>query len=218
MDSLAIVLIPLAIGFALSPVSLLELILVLFSTRRTVNTIVFIALLLPLTAVGVLLGALGANATDDSSGSTSTGTAIVLVALGALLLLLGLQNWRNRADRSEPAVLKSVQSMGPGAVAVLVPGATLLNPKNLVLLVAAGEVISTRSSGGSAVLAGALFVLAATLPYTITAGYSLAGGATAERHLGTARTWLVAHNRLIIAIVCGLLGLVLVAKGVGALV
>ena len=91
-----------------------------------------------------------------------------------------------------------------------------VNPKNLVLLLAAGQAIGASDSG-SKVLLVAGFVLIATLPYTGAAAYALLGGEAANARLDRARAWLVAHNRLIMAIVLGLLGLVLIAKGVAAL-
>jgi uncharacterized protein involved in response to NO len=48
----------------------------------------------------------------------------VFVVLGGLLLLVGVQNWRNRRDTSEPPVLASIAGMGPASVAFLTLGAT----------------------------------------------------------------------------------------------
>jgi len=209
-------LIPAAIGIALSPVPLVELILVIFSRRRVPNTVAFVLTVIVLSAAAVAMGAAGENATESSSSQTSTGMAIALVALGLVLLLVGVKNWRNRADTSEPKVFATISGMGPAAAAFLALGATFVNPKNLVLLIAAGQTIGATTSG-SKLLIGGVFVLFATLPYTGAAAYALLGGASANRNLDRARAWLVAHNRLIMGIVCGLLGALLVAKGVGAL-
>ena len=57
----------------------------------------------------------------------------------------------------------------------------------------------------------------ATAPYTLAAGYALLGGERANVNLDRARAWLVAHNRLIMGVICTLLGLLLVVKGVTAL-
>jgi hypothetical protein len=56
-----------------------------------------------------------------------------------------------------------------------------VNPKNLVLLLAAGQAIGAATSG-SKILLGAVFVLLATAPYTLAAGYALIGGASANRN------------------------------------
>lgn len=206
-----------AFAFALSPIPLLELILVVMSKRRTVNSIAFVAALAVLSGVGVAIGAVGQKATSDDSGTSTTGGVLVLV-LGLALLAVGLQNWRNRADTSEPAVLSKISDMGPAAVAFLALGATVLNPKNLVLLVAAGQTIAAADvSSGAAVAVGAVFVAVATLPYTLTAAYAVFGGDGAVVRLDALRTWLVQRNRLIMGVVAGLLGLLLVAKAAPAL-
>lgn len=206
-----------AIAFTLSPISIIELILVLFSNRRTVNAIAFVGALVSLSAVGVAMGYAGQQAGGGGEGETSTGVAIVFLVLGLALLALGVQNWRNRADTSEPAVMGTIGKMGPAPVAFLALGATLLNPKNLVLLLAAGQTIASAASGGDAVVAGAVFVALATLPYTGAAGYAVFGGDAARQRLDGVRQWLIAHNRTIVGIVATLIGVVLAAKGVAAL-
>jgi hypothetical protein len=56
------------------------------------------------------------------------------------------RNWRNRDDQTAPAVFETIAKMGPGAVFVLALGATLLNPKNLILLLSAGTQTGARQS------------------------------------------------------------------------
>ena len=207
-------LLPLAIGLALSPVPIVELILVLFSRRRTLNTIVFVSCLLLLSAAALIAGAAGGAAASDSGTGTSPVVGAVFAGLGALLLVMGVRNWRNRADTSEPAVLGSIAGMGPAAVAILTLGATWLNPKNLVLLLSAGQQVGSTDRPW---LWGALFLLVATAPYTLASGYSLFGGNAAQQRLDGLRVWLVARNRLIMGIICTVLGLLLLARGLAAL-
>ena len=209
-------LIPAAIGLALSPVPIIELILVLFSRRRVANTVAFVLALIVLTIAAVALGAAGQSATQSSPGKTSAGMAIALVVLALLLLIVGAENWRNRADTSEPKAFQTIAGMGPAAAAFLALGATFVNPKNLVLLLAAGQTIGAATSG-SKILLGCVFVLFATAPYTLAAGYALIGGPAANRKLDRARAWLVARNRLIMGVICLLLGPLLFVKGVAAL-
>jgi uncharacterized protein involved in response to NO len=209
-------LVPTAIGVALSPAPIVELILVLFSRRRVVNSVAFVLVLLAMTGAALALGALGQQAASGSGGGTSRGTGIVLAVFGALLLLLAWRNWQSRGDRSEPKVFSTISGMGPAAAGFLAFGAVFVNPKNLVLLLAAGQTIGA-SDTGSTLLLGAAFVLLATLPYTLAAAYALLGGEAANARLDRWRAWLVAHNRLIMAVVLAVLGLVLLAKGVAAL-
>ena len=81
MTEVVAVLLPVAIGFAISPVPLIELILVLFSRRRVVNTIAFVVALLASTALAVFLGALGGDAAGgDDAGGPSTLTRVIVAA------------------------------------------------------------------------------------------------------------------------------------------
>jgi threonine/homoserine/homoserine lactone efflux protein len=163
------------------------------------------------------MGYAGQQAGGGGEGETSSGAAIVFLVLGLGLLALGVQNWRNRADTSEPAVMATTGKMGPAPVAFLALGATLVNPKNLVVLLAAGQAIASSTSGSSAVVVGAVFVLLATLPYTGAAGYAVLGGEGARARLDAVRQWLIAHNRAIVGIVATLIGMVLALKGLAAL-
>jgi threonine/homoserine/homoserine lactone efflux protein len=134
--------------------------------------------------------------------------------LGALLLGIGVVNWRNRADTSEPAMLSTIAGMGPAAVAFLTLGATWVNPKNLVLLITAGQQVGSTQQPW---LWGLLFLAVATLPYTAATGYALLGGPAAQQRLDRMRQWLVQRNRLIMGVVCTLLGVVLLSRGLSAL-
>jgi hypothetical protein len=209
-------LIPAALGIAISPVPIVELILVIFSRRRVPNTVAFVLTLIVLSAAAVAIGAAGEKATESSANHTSTAMAIVLLILGAVLLLVAVRNLQNRADTSEPKVLQKIAGMGPPAAAFLALGATFVNPKNLVLLIAAGQTIGAATSG-SRLLIGGVFLLIATAPYTFAAGYALIGGAPANRNLDRARAWLIAHNRMIMGVICMLLGALLVVKAIGVL-
>ena len=214
MTSVLLTLLPAAIGVAVSPAPLIELILVLFSQRRTVNAIAFVVTLWVATAVVLALGALGGQAADGGSSQPSATMGWIFALLGLVLVALGVKNWRNRADTSEPAVFATVSGMGPVPVAFLAFGAVALNPKNTVLLLAAGQTVGSTTSP---LLYALGFVLLATLPYWLAVGYALLGGQSAHNRLDRMRAWLVGHNRMLMGIICTLLGLVLLAKGISAI-
>ena len=138
----------------------------------------------------------------------------MFAGLGALLLVMGVRNWRNRADTTEPAVLGSIAEWGRPLSPSSPSGATWLNPKNLVLLLSAGQHVgSTDRPWVGARCSSSL----ATAPYTLASGYSLFGGHAAQQRLDGLRVWLVARNRLIMGIICTVLGLLLLARGLAAL-
>lgn len=206
-----------AIAFAVSPVTLIELILVLVSRKRVVNSIVLTVGIIVLAFVGVMIGVGGASAAGDTASGPSTTTAVIFVLLALALLGLAARNWQNRADSSQMAIFTKIGAMGPKSVLLLAPGATLVNPKNLIILLSAGQTIGSSASGAGTIVPAMVFVLIATSPFWASTLYALWGGAAAERRLDGLRVWLMAKNRLIMAVVLGVLGLVLLAKGVGGL-
>jgi len=207
-----------AIAFAISPVTLIELILVLGSKRRVVNSIVLTAGIIVSAFVGVMIGVGGAKAVGDTSSEPSRAAGVVFLAFAALLMAFAAWNWKKRADTSERAVFTKIGDMGPKAVLLLAPGATILNPKNLIILISAGQSIGSASSGAGIIVPALLFVVLATSPFWLATAYALWGGPSAEGHLDALPVWLMAKNRLIMAIVLGVLGVLLLAKGLSALI
>jgi hypothetical protein len=206
-----------AIGLAISPVGLAKMILVLFSRRRTVNAIAFVVALLAGSVVAILIGVIGGSAADDGPSGPSTITLFVLLALGLLLLGLSATNWRNRRDESAPKILTAIEEMGPMPVALLAVSSALVNPKNVVLLIAVGDIIIanwSRAAAGSVVVA---FVVVATLPYTAITAYALVGDAGATARLDALRDWLIRRNRLIVAIVAGIVGALMLLRALTGL-
>ena len=206
-----------AIGFAISPVTLIELTLVLVSKRRAINSIVLTVAIMALSFVGVMIGAGGAKAVGGTSTGPSRAVGAVFVLLAVLLLAVAAKNWQNRADASEMAIFGKIGAMGPKSVLLLAPGATVLNPKNLIILLGVGQMIGSSTSGAGVLVPALAFVLLATAPFWLATVYALWGGAAAQRRLDGLRGWLTEKNRLIMAVVLGVLGLVLLAKGLRAI-
>jgi hypothetical protein len=212
-------LIPAAIGVALSPTAIIELILVLLSRRARINGLVFVATLLLSFFVIPLVGAFVIDtATTDGSSQVSPAKGWVLVILGALLLLLAVRNFRNRHDTSEPKAFGAIAGMGPGAVFVLALGVGFFNPKNLAILLAAGaQAGASGQSTTQIVVALALFSVLATTPFIVAVGMRVFGGDHATERLTRLKGWLITHNRLIMAIVLAVLAAVLLAQGIPAI-
>jgi hypothetical protein len=208
-------LVPAAIGVALSPAALIELILVLFSKRARVNGLVFVVTLMVSIFAIAAIGAFAMKVTtDDSTDQPSTAKGIVLLVLGVLALLIAWRNWTRRTDTSVPKMFDTIANMGPGAVFVLAVGAVPLNPKNLVMVLAAGaQAAASGETTATVVTALVVFTLLAASPFLVAIGYVLIAGDGAQERLGVVRDWLMSHNRLIMAIVLGVLGVVIVGQG-----
>ena len=219
MNEVVVGLVSSAIGFAISPISLIQLILVVFSKRARVNGIVF---LLTLAVPLFLLPVLGATAVKAATGGTEGGGGSagvwIQLAFGAVLLLMAAMNLRKYNDTDAPKVFDTIQNMGPGAVFVLAIGVTLFNPKNLALLLSAGETMREASlETGQIVLVSALFTLLAMSPFLAVVGYQLLGGQAAERRLIAMKEALLRNNHKIMFWVTGVLGLVFVGRALPTL-
>lgn len=218
MWSVFVSLVPSAIGVSLSPIGIIELILVLFSRRARVNGVVFVLTLMVTVFAIPVVGAFAFDAvTDDSSDTPSTAKGVLLLVMGVVLMLVALRNWRNRADVSVPKVFDSIANMGPGPVFVLALGVTLFNPKNLIMLLAAGSQAGASGASQSEILVALLlFTLLATLPFIAAVAYILFGGETAKERLDGVREWLMTRNKMIMAVVLGLLAVALIGQGLTA--
>ena len=211
--------VPMAVGVMLSPAALIEFILVLLSRRARTNGLVFLAgtlvglVLVPLTASFVV----DTSATQTDTAPSSTRTWVFIV-LGALLLLLAVRKLRDHSEPTTPKVYDLIGNMGPWAVLALTPGVTVLNPKNIVLLIGVGGIIGAAGlSNSSTVVACVIFALFTAAPYIAAVVYLLAGGDRATARLEQGKAWLIARNRTILGWVFFVLGLYLVLQGLQGL-
>jgi hypothetical protein len=93
-----------------------------------------------------------------------------------------------------------------------------LNPKNLSLTVAAAVSVAQEglaAAGAAFVLA--LFVVLASLGIAVPVALYFLGGASAARALDDLRAWLNANNATVMAVLMLVIGVVLLAKGLGGL-
>jgi threonine/homoserine/homoserine lactone efflux protein len=210
-------LIPTALAFAVSPISLIELILVVFSRRARVNGIVFLlTVAVPTFVIPVLGATLVKNVSDGSGGGG--GSAWVKLVFGVLLLLLAVVNLRSYRKTDTPKVFDTIERMSPGAVFGLALGVTLANPKNLAVLLSAGETMREANVSAAQMLVGvAVFTFVAMLPYAAVIGYQRWGGEAAANRLAALKAGLLRNNHKIMFWICLLIGLMMTGRGLAAL-
>ncbi|MFI6446320.1 GAP family protein [Kitasatospora sp. NPDC050543] len=210
-----------AVGIALSPVPLIAMILMPATPRGRANGLAFsagwaLALAAVITAV-VLLGT-----GPDTPGPVPDWAWWLRLALGALLLLMGAGQWRDRPREGHvhgpPRWMQTVDRLTPARAVGLAGGLMAANPKNLVL--AAGGALSiatsTATAGGRAV-AVALMVLIGSLCTLLPLGVQLFGGDGSARVLGEWRAWMSAHNSAILIVVLVVLGAEYVGDAIAGL-
>ncbi|MEU3460720.1 GAP family protein [Streptomyces sp. NPDC006733] len=213
-----------AVGIAISPLPLIAVILMLATPKGRSNGIAFAAgwtvSLAVLVTVIVLAGS-GADAGQDD-GRPADWTFWLKLALGALFLVMGVQQWRGRPrgdhEAPQPRWMQVLDHVTPGKAAGLAAALAVANPKNLVLAVGGAVSIasSTAGSGGKAVAAG-LMVLIASLCATLPLAVYLFGGRRSATVLGEWKAWMSRHNSAIMTVVLVVLGTKYVGDAISGL-
>ena len=216
------VVLPFAVGVAISPVPIIAVILVLFSARARVNGPVFlIGWVVGVAVVSVavyLLSDAGDASTDDTASDTVSTTKLVF---GVLLLVLAVRHFRaqRRAEaKTEPKWMASIDSLTPvkaGGLGALLSG---LNPKNLALSLAAGASLAQIGATGADAVVGLLvFIIVASLSIAVPVGLYLFGGNRAAAVLDGWKGWLSTHNDAVMGTLFLVFGVVLLGQGLQTL-
>jgi threonine/homoserine/homoserine lactone efflux protein len=213
----------LAVVVSLSPVPIIAVVLMLGTPRARVNGPAFLlGWILGRTIVGaiVLVVVNQVGATEDEE--PAKWVSILKLALGALLLLVAVRQWRGRpqdgGEAKMPSWMQKIDHFTAGrsiAVAAVLAG---VNPKNLLLTVgAAAAIAETGIDAGEQAIALAVFVFVATLgPGAAVAIYFLLG-ARAKRILEEMKLWMAGHNAAIMAVICLVIGAKLIGDGISGL-
>jgi Sap, sulfolipid-1-addressing protein len=213
----------LAIGVALSPVPIIAVVLMLTTRRARVNGPLFVlGWLAGLAVVGAIVLSVSGPAGASSSGSPATWVSWVKVALGLLLLLLAVRQFRGRPKDGEQAHLPkwmaridNVRPLAACGLAALLAG---VNPKNLLLAVGgAASIAQTGISGGEQAIAYLVFALVAALGVGIPVGIYFALGPRAEKPLAHLKDWMGEHNAVIMSVLCLVIGVKLIGDAISGL-
>jgi threonine/homoserine/homoserine lactone efflux protein len=156
-----------------------------------------------------------------SEGSSSPVGAVIKLVLGAGMLLLGIRQWRGRpaagAEATMPTWMSAIDTMSAGKAFGLGFLLSAVNPKNLLMAMSAGVIIGSAGLPTGQVVTSVLVftVIAASTVLIPVIGYLSASARLAEP-LGHLRTWLVANNAAIMAVLLTVIGAVMVGKGIGS--
>ncbi len=212
---------PAAVAVALSPIPIVAVILMLGTPRARTNGPAFaVGWILGMSAVmAIVLLVLGG--TDSASGaqtSVSWGT----LALGVLLLALGVRQWQKRPRRGEDAPLPSwttsVDAFTPWKA--LATGAVLsgVNPKNFALTAAAAGAIAVAGlEGATEFWAAAIFVAIASCGVVGLVLASLVAHDRVSQPLAAIRDYMTTHNAVIMTVILVLLGAKLIGDALPGL-
>jgi hypothetical protein len=213
----------LAIGVALSPVPIIAVVLMLTSRRARVNGPLFVlGWLAGLAVIGAIVLSIAGPAGASSSGSPATWVSWLKVALGLLLLLVAVRQFRARPKDGAQAPLPKwmariddIRPLGACGIAALLSG---VNPKNLLLAVGgAASIAQTGISGGQQAVAYLVFALVGTLGVGIPVGMYFALGPRADKLLGGLKDWMGEHNAVIMSVLCLVIGVKLIGDAISGL-
>jgi threonine/homoserine/homoserine lactone efflux protein len=216
-------LIPLAVAVAISPISIIAVILMLFAHHASGTVAGFLLGWVVGILVAVVVFVLIAGAFNlGSAGQPSPGVSWLKLILGVGLILLGLREWQHRprpgqaADR--PGWMSAVDKLTAERAARLGLALAVVNPKNLAMAIAAGVAIAVGHLGvGQQVIAIAVFtVVAVSTVAAPVIAYALAA-ARVRAPLDRLKTWLAEHTADVLGAVLVLVGAVLVGRGIGGM-
>jgi threonine/homoserine/homoserine lactone efflux protein len=214
---------PYGVGVALSPVPIIAVVLMLATPQGRINGPAFLAgWIVGIAVLGtiVLLAASGASASDH--GAPATWVSIVKIVLGVLLLALAAKQWRGRprgdAEPELPAWMKTIDTFTPVKSIGMAVLLSAINPKNLLLVVAAAAAIAqTGASTVDQAVALAVFILIATLGVGAPVAIFFLMGARATKILGELHEWMARENATIMAVICLIIGAKLIGDAIAGL-
>ncbi len=214
---------PLAVGVALSPVPIIAVILMLVTPRARSNGPAFVVgWLLGLALVGAIALLVAGPSDASENGQPATWVDVLKLVLGTLLLLVALKQWRGRPHEGDEAAtpkwMGAIEGFSPPKA--LAAGAVLAgaNPKNLLLAIAAAASIAqTGIPGGEQAVAYAIFALVGTIGVGAPVVILFALGDRAGPILERLKMWMGAHNAVIMAVLCFVIGAKLIGDAIAGL-
>ncbi len=155
--------------------------------------------------------------TDNSEPSDTTGW--IKLVLGVLLLAVGVRQWRARPgpddDVPVPGWMAKIDELKPGAAFGLGFVLSALNPKNLLLAIAAGVSIGALAlSSGETVGAVVVFTLIAAITVLVPVIGYLIAGRRLDPTLDHAKAWLIGNNTAVMAVLFVVFGVSLLGDAI----
>jgi threonine/homoserine/homoserine lactone efflux protein len=211
---------PLAVAIAIFPVPIIAVVLVLGSDRGQAKGQAFVlAWGVGLAAVGAIVLVFAGAVDASDAGEPAPWVNVVLLGLGLVLLALAVRQWRGRPRAGEetpaPGWMRTVDEFTIAKAAGAGFALTALNPKNVLLTVAAGaEIADVGLPAGQQVALLVAFVIVASVGVLTPLVLALALGERSQDLLDGLRRWMARYNAAIMAVLFVLIGAKLIGDAV----
>jgi threonine/homoserine/homoserine lactone efflux protein len=211
------------VGVAISPVPIIAVVLMLATPKGRVNGPAFLlGWVAGLAVLGTIVLLVAGGASASKHGTPATWVSILKIALGVLLWLLAVRQWRGRPHGEEepqlPGWMKSIDTFTPARSIAMAVALSAINPKNLLLVVgAAAAIAQTGASALSQAVALAVFVVIATLGVGAPVVIYFVMGDRGDSILKGLHDWMARENATIMAVICLIIGAKLVGDAITAL-
>jgi len=214
-------LLPLAVAVAISPLPIIAAILMLLSARARSTSLGFLLGWLAGIIVAVVVFTLLGSLIEPGDDGPKPVAGVIKIVLGVLLLLLAVGQWRKRPKPGEqpalPKWMAAIDTITPVASLGLGFLLAAVNPKNLMMAVAAGVTVGGSTlSGGLDVAAIAIYVVIAASTVAIPVVAFLIAANRLRPALDALRVWLLANNATVMAVLLLVLGVANIGKGIGS--
>jgi threonine/homoserine/homoserine lactone efflux protein len=210
----------LGLAGAVSPIAIVVCIALLSSRRPLVNAVAYVAgITTVLAAVGAFaLAVFGPGSASDAESSEIVNT--IELTLGVLLLLFAAKQALGEADPDAPPPgwMAMLERLGPARAYAFGLIVEATNIKRLAIYLAGlSEITRSDVTVFQSVLSLVIFglLLEAGLIAPVIVYATIPGRSTAI--LDDARRWLLTYNSRILAVIFGLIGAVLVERGLSGL-
>jgi threonine/homoserine/homoserine lactone efflux protein len=210
----------LAIAAAISPFPIIGVVLMLVTPRARTNGPIYVAgWLLGLAVLGTIGLTVASSAGASDHGSPSTTANVVQIVLGTALLIFAVRQWLKRpkpgSEPAMPAWMSRVDDFTPSKAATTGFVLSAVNPKNLILTLAAATTIAaTNLPAADQVMAFIVYALIATIGVAIPIVIYFALGDRSKPVLENLKSWLAHHNAAIMAVIFLVIGAKVLGQGI----
>jgi threonine/homoserine/homoserine lactone efflux protein len=211
---------PFAVGIAISPIPIVAIVLMLGTQNAKSDSLSFlVGWIVAMAVVGaILLSVIGSGDPTDNGAPADWSSSLKLI-LGIVLLGLAAKQWRGRPGPDEdapmPKWMDAVEGFTPAKSAGLGVVVSVVNPKNLILIIGGATAIAqTDVSGADQAIAWAIFILIATIGVAAPVVIYFVRGDKATEILADLKGWMARHNAAIMAVILVIIGVKLIGDAI----